>query len=570
MSNNDGSPPIFTDPNSLRNWLATLPWLDCHNTGNCILTQIRALNHTVLSTGLRYQLLEEYYPYLLQLVDGLENFLFDTALPLSKDSKLQAMLALELYQEVSEGYLITVFAKDFLKAKELSKSDQTTALVRAIDSLQRVQVLSAQVYEPLDDTFWRKVYRLYEMAEYDNLFEDNTPSSHMPVFNQAHFLRLFLFSLCAPQRFRQRDLKQIDLFLQSFAQFAEIHSKPSYQQKKAYFHFDLYDPTPPRSAKLVEHPESIGSRFIYCQEVVKQLLKFISNPPAATGKSVLPVNATRKLALQIAHSLGAPKHRKWGRMQENSECLLVVGLEDLIAVLNKEGKIHQNLKSLLATPSGRMDENLLSTGDFDLLPLDGDELFDTGQVIYEGMERDVYQRLVNQMYSTPDFGLQEKPAQRDQDNKQNHFPGKLLNSSAQGYCLIWMDHALSKLKVGELLVVLNHGDDLEIGAIRWLQKDPDQGLLVGIEIITFAINVVVVNLKISPDAQGEFRREWGLLIPPQPTLGRPTSLLSPAFVWQQGQWVQVHHQNGKVENYWLKSLVDSTPAFDLFALEKTV
>ncbi|GEM_PF-3059556 len=568
MSNNNGSPPIFTDPSSLKNWLATLPWLDCHKTSSCILTQIRALNHTVLTTALRYQLLEAYYPYLLQLIDGLENYLFDTPLPLSEDHKTQAFLALELYREVSEGYLLTVFDKDFLHSKSLTKPEQTNALVRAIEGLHRVQVLSAQIYESLDDSFWRKVYQLYEMIEQGNLFEGD--ASQPQSLSQAHFLRLFLFSLCSPQRFRQRDLKQIDLFFQSFARFAEIRPKPHHQNKKAYFHFDLYDPIPPRSAKLVAHPESIGSRFIYCHKVVQQLLKFISNPPASSGRAVLPVNATRKLALQIAHTLGAPKHRKWSRIQENSECLLVVGLEDLIAVFDKEGRIHKNLKSLLATPSGRIEENLISPGDFDLLPLDNDDFFDTGQVLYEGMEKDVYQRLVNQMHTIPDFGLQKQASQNDRDDKQNHFPGKLVNSSAQGYCLIWLDHSLAKLKVGEILVILNHGEELEIGAIRWLQKDPDQGLLVGIEIITFAMNVVVVDLKISPDAPGEFRREWGLLIPPQPTLGRPTSLLSPAFVWQQGQWIQAHHQNGKIENYWLKSLTDSTPAFDLFALEKTV
>lgn len=567
MSDPQGSCPIYTDCNQLEEWLNTLPWLDCYNTGMNVLKQLNALNHTLLSANKRSQLLALYHPHLIQILDGLGNHLLDACLPLTGDSKLQASLALALHQQLSEGYISIVFSKDFAGNPELSLKERAKTILRAIESLHGLLVFSAQIYEPKDGEFWRKVYRLFEIAEQCGLLDQ---SSQHGKFIHERFNRLFLFSLCRPQAFRQRDLKQIDLFLQCFAGQAEIRQQLQTNNRKAYFFFDLFEPTAPRSIKFIEHPEFDSSRFLYCQDVVKELLAYVTEPHNYSGKTVLPVKACRKIALQAAHALGAPKRRKWNRLQESGECLLVVGLEDLIATLDKENKIHPNLKTLLPPPILRVTDNLINHIDFELLPLDEDENFNPDGVFDEGKsEHDIYQRLVSLIKEPMETQIWERAPIKQTPEDQNHFPGKVVNSSAQGYCLVWLDHSLAKLKVGELLVIYNHNDELEIGTIRWLQKDTDQGLLVGVELLTFAIKVVVVNLKLLPDSKVDQRREWGIIIPPQPTMGRPASLISPAFAWQQGHWVEVHHDDKTVENYWLKTLIESTPAFDLFALEKT-
>lgn len=548
----------LTDPDQVQTWLIELPWLNVDQTADRLLDQLKALVQIQLPPRQRNRLLKLYQSPLIRLTEDLENRLLDCALPLCEADRETARRLLELCHQMIANYTQVIFVPEFLDPEQLDLAECRITLTYMLDWLARLARHSAQIYTPPGEDFWRTVYRIYLFLEAHGLLPHLPESGEIPKIRTQLF-RILLFELCGPGRFRPRELKQIDQFLERFAGYAEIHRQRRLENRQARFFFDCITFQPPRSVKLLGEIKPAPSlRFLYPHEVTQKLLKCVSELP----NQELP-QPVKKLALRLAHLLGAPRQRKWRRFDEQRECLLIVWLSELIAALIREGQIDHRLSRLLPGPTSFTDAGAEFRADFELLPLA------TGPVRHDDPRSEV--NIVRQLLDgkakidAHEIWMQSLELAK---HGRTRFPGRFANVCTQGYCLIWLDHACTKLKVGEILGINHTQGEIEIGAIRWLRQETSGEIAVGVELLSFAARLVVVSLWLPSLSSAAPRRDWGLLLPAQPALGRPACLLAPACAWQRGQWVEIYRSLAERQNYCLQQLIDSTPAYDLFGLER--
>jgi len=545
----------LTDPSQLRAWLDQVPWLDTHRASACLLQVLERLSRqSGLSWHQRDALLQVCHPYAHQLADALEQILLDAPLPLADDHQDDARRLLALCDSMVENHLDLVFA-DQNDIEPLAES-----VGRTLEWLARQARHQAQVYAPVDEGFWRRFYRIYRLIEKEELL---SAGSEAQAALRIQVFRILLFHLAGPQRFRQRELQQIDRFLCHYGQWAMIRRQPGFRNIKAGFFFDCEAPSPPCSVKLLKQVEPPPGevRFLFLQAVTRKLLDYVSSA-RPEGFETLPLVQARKLALRLAHLYGAPRQRRWRRFEEKSACRLVVGLEDLIAVLDRQGQVHEELRELMPQAPKEQDATVLFAADFELLPQEGA----SEDPSHFRSELDCYQFLQR---TKPAVSQEDiwSPAPCHTASQALHFSGRLADASARGYRLIWLDRSVARLKIGEIITVFQGQNDPEIAAIRWLRSHPDHSVTAGVELLSFTAQVVVVSLKIPDDRELEPQRDWGLLLPEQPATGQPACLLTPAFTWQKGQWVDIHRSRRDKTGYSLSRLLESTPAYDLFALD---
>ncbi len=547
----------LTDPDQVRTWLTELPWLNLDQTTARLIDQLRALGQTQIPPRQRNRLLKLYQSPSIQLSEDLENRLLDCALPLCDSDQETAQRLLELCHQMITNHARLIFTPEFLDPAQLDCAECRIILTHMLDWLARLARHSAQIYSPPGEDFWRTVYSVYLLLE-THAFLSQSPDL------RTYLGRILLFGACGPGRFRPRELKQIDQFLYRFAGYAEIHRQPILENCQARFFFDCATFKPPRSVKCLQKvaPPPLSLRFLYPHQVTQKLLECVSRTP---GQELLSQPQAKKLALRLAHILGAPRQRKWRRLRGQGECLLIVGLAELIAALLREGQIDQGLCKLLPASAISADAGTQFSADFELLPLEDRP---TQQHDNPRSEVDIFHQFLDRPAKIDTHQIWLQSLSLTKENGRIRFSGRFADVCAQGYCLIWLDHACSKLKVGEILGINHTQGEIEVGAIRWLRQETIREIAVGIELLSVAASLVVVSLWLSSPSSAVPQRAWGLLLPAQPVLGRPACLLAPAYAWQRGQWVEIYSSLAEKQNYCLKQLIDSTPAYDLFGLEK--
>ncbi len=554
-------PTPFTDLDTLRQWLAARPWLNIEQTGAEILEKLAVLDQTPLATEQCARILELYHPYLVEYTATLEKHLLDAAIPLSPSNRAIANLLLALCQRMGSNFSRVVFSPDFIASDSFTSDERRDLLLQTIDWLSRLDLHYAQIYRKPGNNYWRTIYRLYKLSETAELFP---PGSAIQTEIQGHVARILLFNVVTPQRFRPREMKQIDLLLQRFAPLAKCHHQSTLGKHKAVFFFDSHTPSPPKPIKLLGQvtPPPTTLNFLFPQGVARALLKFVSSNESQ-DLAILPFHQVKKLALQLARIYSAPKRRKWRRLEEEGNCQLVVGIEELLTVLVAQDRIPEDLFELLPNNQEPKETEDLLQEDFELIPLE-DEI--AGFHEEHRSESEVFWELLDGRNKISSRDIWSPDNSTGRGEKKNRYPGRFANSSAQGYCLIWLDHTREKLKVGEIIGIIHTMGEVEIGAIRWLKQEAKQAIAVGVELLSFAVSGVIVYQHMLDDLHAEGKRELGLLLPPQPALQKSAGLLAPTHSWQQGQWVKIYRNKSTHDIFMLQQLVDSTPVYDLFSL----
>jgi len=531
-------------------------------TGSNVLEQLAALDQTPLPADRRARIVELYHPYLMEFTETLERHLLDAVIPLSPANRAVAKLLLALCQRMGSNFSRLVFSPDFAAGDCFKANERRDLLLHNIDWLTRLGLHYAQIYLEPGVNYWRTVYRIFQLTDSKQIF---SPHSDIRAEVQGHLARILLFSVATPHKFRPRELKQIDQFLQQFAQQAKFDHHSTLNGYKAVFFFDTKTPAPPKPIKLLGQmsPPPARLHFLFPQKVSRALLNFVTFKEDRE-EILLPPRQAKKLALHLARVYSAPKRRKWKRLEEDGHCQLVVGIDELLSILVAQNRIPDELFELLPSHREQTETEGLLEEDFELIPLSDD--FSPSSYEQRSETKILWELAAsrNRLDKTDiwtDKNLSLLGSCKDQAR------GRITNSSAEGYRLIWLDHNREKLKVGEIIGILHTQGEVEIGAIRWLKQEAKQAISIGVELISFAISGVVVHQHLPGTREAvETRRELGLLLPPQPALEKPAGLLLPTHGWTQGQWVQIYRNKSSHEIYHLAQLVDSTPVYDLFSL----
>jgi hypothetical protein len=553
--------PIEFNSQSVAAWLNELPLVNLDYSGDALLTMLQALNGLKSpSCADRFGMIERLRctTYMLSR-QGAERQLQDPAFPLSGPLQRHADRGWRLPLELGKGYRLVAVSGDFPTHPNLDRELRALVIYRALEAYGESLLRLSEGYRAAQTGFWRDVYGLYQLAEALQL--EKIRVGHEQSFGGAtildRFTQIVLFALCGSHRHRPGKMQVIYELLGAFANTAQIHSTPQLNGQGALFFLELGTDVPPRHVRDLRGRPAVSRRFVFTHILMPALLKHCEDPRNRRLKSGVADKPSLKRVLK---ALGALERRRFPRIADRGECSLLIGLDRLVGVLSKASASQEAAVSedsivqykgirWLKVPSYSLQK-----------PEHGDSARSRSG---ERIPRNEF-AIANALHErgaamAPDEIWGQRNVTVPSSRTQTvGLSGRLINSSASGYCMLWTKNAMPGAKVGELVGLMLNDASFHLGVIRWLHQDAD--LMFGVELLSPKAEVVEIRFS---GEQGGGR--MALFLPPNAGLQQPAALVVEPSCHECDE-VLVKGGPGLAKTYRLGRLLESTPSFQRFSL----
>jgi len=553
-------PYEFTEP-VVKTWLADLPVVDADYSGDVLLHGLRVLSRTAgLSLRARLALLESVRTKLLQVVDEsvARSSTDEVRFPLSDVASRTVHRNFSLCMELGEAYQGLAVMEAAAGSDGLGPARRAQILHRALASKSLAMLRLYENYQSLPQHFWLGVYALYRDAVQDKLELEPVAGESLCPTVFAEFMRVVLAASANVFRYRPREIRQIFLVLGVVADKAELFDIPVRDDHKAQYYLDLGMDAPPQPILSLKGQGPIERRFVMTQLLVKAASRHFADEG---NRRIEGARISKSVLGSLLKSLRVPERRRSRRFPESGKHRLYLGLaalSDYLAALAVRGApldeeelalfsganwlqapnytVEDIPRNADAGGEGRMGRTDRQAGwllEEHLAPVRSGEIWPDGGG------------------SAPAIGKLVSATRSDV---------WLLNSSAQGYCLLWASKEVSGARVGELVGVAGVRGKVYLGVIRWLQYNADDDLMLGLELI-------------SPEAEGGKARPLSklaaerkvLYVAANTRLQREATVFAAPGDFEIGQVIELDTQaSGRVLK--LERVAGSSPAFVAFAV----
>jgi hypothetical protein len=553
-------PHEFTEP-VVKAWLADLPVVDADYAGDVLLHGLRVLGRTAgLSARARLALLEAIRGKLLAVVEEsvARSSHDEVQFPLTDAASRTLHRNFSLSMELGEAYQRVVLA-DGSGGDGLRGGLRAQMTHRALEAKSLAMLRLYENYQSLPQHFWEGVYALYRDAVQNGLELEPVADAASGATVFAQFMRIVLAALANVFRYRPREIRQVHAILGVVADKAEMFDIPVRDDQKAQFYLDLGVDAPPQPILSLKGQGPIERRFVMTQLLVKAATKHFAE---AENRRIGTVRISKTLLASLLRSVLTPDRRRTRRYPESGKHRVYLGLAAL----------SDYLVTAVTHPALADDEELAL--------FSGANWLQAPNYTVE----DIHREAEDEAAQTEDrMGRTDRQAGRLLEEhlttvrSEDIWPGGgqagtvstwtgakpdvwLLNSSAQGYCLLWASKEVSGARVGELMGVAGAAGGTYLGVIRWLQHNTDDDLMLGLELV-------------SPEVEGG--RAWPLSKPAaerkilhvaaNPKLQREAAVFAAPGNFEVGQVVELETP-AATRVVKLERVVASTPAFVAFAV----
>lgn len=216
--------PEFSDSVSCAAWLTELHLVNVAPSQIRLLDQLRQLNRYSLPAAERLKVLETLRPAIYFVQAEQVKKLANKPMPLTKVERGMFGQVVELWQELLIGY------QHCLQGAAADKRDSQIALIcqRGLDCVASNMFDHCRVYHDFPDACWLDLHQLYLKAEAAG--EIATPvadeAKKADVSCAEVYVRALLFALANPDEQQQKQLGQIQRWLEHWAQHAPVRRKP--------------------------------------------------------------------------------------------------------------------------------------------------------------------------------------------------------------------------------------------------------------------------------------------------------------------------------------------------------
>jgi len=276
--------PDFADGASCAAWLAELPLVNVAPSQIRLLDQMRKLNRFDLAPAERLKVLEALRePVYFVQAEQLKK-LANKPLPLTQVERGIFGLVVELWQELLIGY------QRCLKSAIEGKLEGRTALVcqRALDCVASSMYDHCRTYHAFPETCWLTLHQLYLHAEDAGAMASPVGDSvkKLDVCCAEVYVRSLLFMLANPNEQQQRQLIQIQLWLERWAQHVPVRRAPPEDKSLPPLMLDLSAAA--GAYREVDADGRSPSRWLDTGELARALKKFVvrlrkGETPASLG-----------------------------------------------------------------------------------------------------------------------------------------------------------------------------------------------------------------------------------------------------------------------------------------------
>ena len=212
--------PEFTDGAACVAWLAELPLANVAPAQIRLLDQLRSLNRFELPSAERLKVLEALREPIYFLQEHQIKKLANKPLPLTQVERGIFGQVVDLWQELLIGYqrCLTEAGED--------RRDGQTALIcqRALDCVASNMFDHCSVYHAFPDAYWLALHRLYRKADASGETATAVADSvrKTDVSCAEVYVRALLFMLANPNEQQQKQLAQVQRWVERWAQHAPV------------------------------------------------------------------------------------------------------------------------------------------------------------------------------------------------------------------------------------------------------------------------------------------------------------------------------------------------------------
>ena len=216
--------PEFTDSASCAAWLAELPLVNVAPSQIRLLDQLQELNRFSMASAERLKVLEALREPIYFVQAEQIKKLANKPLPLTQVERGIFGHVVELWQELLIGY------RSCLDSAAAGKRDSQTALIcqRGLDCVASNMFDHCRVYHAFPDACWMALHQLYRRADESGETATAVADSakKTDVSCAEVYVRALLFVLANPNEQQQKQLAQIQRWLERWAQHAPVRRTP--------------------------------------------------------------------------------------------------------------------------------------------------------------------------------------------------------------------------------------------------------------------------------------------------------------------------------------------------------
>ncbi len=489
-----------TRPHKINEFIQKLPFGDPITAATNLVDELQILNSQKVAFANRLNALELYRPTAIQIYQDLIPHFSNASLPLTKNERAFADVAVQLWQEFAFGYK---FALIDLQNKILNlNSSKSTAQVvhRAIHALREIALVHHLCYRSPSSSLWAELHQLYfcalqqsaeKLAVRDQLAVNNVSSVNL-VYTQV-----LLMALADPQHLAIADILKTDVYLSNIAEHAEL-----------------------RPLGLVENPAGV---FLIALDGNKPPTPFAKNQDVPDGTTDILL-VTVNLARQI--------HQHIKLLQEG-----VVPDDGYLPSYALEGH-YEDLLSRLIKNFGKVQQRVFSrTKKSDGIEL-GIGLIAAHHLLQEGSS--TFAKVHNIEGAI-------KPSR-----------WQVLNVGAGGYALRKFSSSQASARIGDVVAMKNSkSKQWELAVLRWANMNDMNQLDVGLELIS--PSAVAFTAKFESSAmEGEI-----LLLPELSAIKQAASVITARGFCKAGDTLTLNSAN-KPSKILINKLAERTARFERF------
>jgi hypothetical protein len=266
--------------------------------------------------------------------------------------------------------------------------------------------------------------------------------------------------------------------------------------------------------------------------------------------------------MALLETLAAAEKRRFVRTSASGKRRFAVGLSRLISELAGAGPHHQPLPDYFEEPPADAgtaqpyEDEDEGEEEEEIVLGQSDSIEEPAEIWTKRGKKSVY---FNKPAAEPAEPAESPPAA---EAASAELVGSLLNISAGGYCLLWLNAMVAGGRVGELIGIYEETGRIHVGVIRWLHHKAKAELVIGVEL--FSPQVEAVDIESGPGGDAAPR---GLYFLANHKLGHPASLLCAPGTFKTGQ-TAVLRGKGEPLRFRLESLLGSTLSFQSFSLAR--
>jgi len=550
-------------PRHLAYWLDNLPMANLGDASRHLYHAIIELNKLQIEADIRVRLLELLYEPVTKLILNLKRHYLKQPVLLPTNAQKVVRLTNALNFHLAVGYKVAIqemSGADYEVPRKVKKA-AATCLHRGISILSEVVLRSCELYMETPSKTWQEIHQLYQIAESNDLQTYTVDDATNRYIKQSTiadtYKKTLMLSCCRPNQMRQKDIGEVYQTLELWTGFVQIGP----QNKNSRFFINLGSDSPPLYAELAEADQKTPFyRWLDFSPLLsafkaREVESHLHQGAFIKGVTV-PESISPSLLEFLTSAWNGKKNRTFKRVPNGRNIQLSVGFSnahyflsggvEFEEQLSRTAEENRKIKNYLHHGDEESTKSRFQAGSKDIW----DGAFDAER---QSSERLPVEDMIHYGQATDSEGL---------SSHYNRCEARLVNSSPNGYCVIWKEDLPDGISAGQIIGINeSNTNNWSLGVIRWINRSSKDEVTIGLEILS--VNAVPCGAKVVTKEKRKSDYMRAFLLPGNSAADQSASLITPNLPFKADSKV-ILNQYGEVSQGKISEVINTTSSFTHF------